>query len=265
MEIVIVRGGGDIATGICHRLYRAGFNVLILDIEKPTTIRRRVAFSEAIYIKEIEVEGVKAVHVKRIEDIYHEINKGNIPVYIDPKGECINEVSPLAVVDSILAKKNLGTTMAMAPITIGVGPGFEAGVDVDLVIETKRGHFLGRVIYEGSAIQNTSIPGDILGHTEDRIIRSSAEGKVKSLIEIGDMVEKGQVICRVGETDVIANLSGIVRGMIKEGLYVTKGYKIGDIDPRGDSENVITISEKARAVGGAVLEAIMYMKNRGLN
>ncbi len=265
MEIIVVRGGGDIATGVCHRLHRAGFNVLVLDIEKPTTIRRRVAFSEAIYSKEIEVEGVKAIHVKRVEDIYHEINKGNIPVYIDPNGDCINEVSPLAVVDSILAKKNLGTTMDMAPITIGVGPGFQAGVDVDLVIETKRGHFLGKVIYEGSAIPNTSIPGNILGHTEDRIIRASGEGKVIPLIEIGDMVEKGQVLCKIGETEVIANISGIVRGMIKEGLYVTQGYKIGDIDPRGDRDNVFTISEKARAVGGAVLEALMYMKNGGLD
>lgn len=263
MELVIVRGGGDIATGISHRLFRAGFNVLILDIEKPTTIRRRVAFSEAIYSKETMVEGVKAVHVKRIEDIYHEINKGNIPVYIDPKGDCIDELSPLAVVDSILAKRNLGTNMDMAPITIGVGPGFVAGKDVDLVIETNRGHFLGKVIYEGSAIPNTSIPGDILGHTEDRIIRSSAEGRVKPLVEIGDMVEKGQVICTVGGKEVIANLSGIVRGMIKEDTQVTEGYKIGDIDPRGSIENVDTISEKARAIGGGVLEALMYLKNRG--
>lgn len=265
MEIIVVRGGGDIATGVCHRLFKAGFNVLILDIEKPTTIRRRVAFSEAIYSKEIVVEGVKAVHVNRIEDIFHEINKGNIPVYIDPTGQCINEVSPLAVVDSILAKKNLGTNMDMAPITVGLGPGFEAGVDVDLVIETKRGHFLGKVIYQGFAIANTSIPGNILGHTDDRIIRATAEGKVMPLIEIGDMVEKGQVICKIGDTQVIANISGIVRGMIKEGLYVTKGYKIGDIDPRGERENVFTISEKARAVGGGVLEAIMFMKNGGLD
>lgn len=262
MELVIVRGGGDIATGICHRLFKAGFNILILDIEQPTTIRRRVAFSESIYSREIVVEGVKAVHVKRIEDIYHEINKGNIPVYIDPTGAVISELSPLAVVDSILAKKNLGTNMDMAPITIGVGPGFEAGKDVDLVIETKRGHFLGKVIYEGSAIPNTSIPGNILGHTEERIIRASADGEVKPLVQIGDMVEKGQVICKVGEIDVIANLSGIVRGMIIEGINVTKGYKIGDIDPRGHIENVDTISEKARAIGGGVLEALMYMKNR---
>lgn len=263
MEIVIVRGGGDIATGVCHRLFKAGFNILILDIEKPTTIRRRVAFSEAIYSRETVVEGVKAVHVKRIEDIYHEINKGNIPVYIDPTGEIINGISPLAVVDSILAKVNLGTTMDMAPITIGVGPGFEAGKDVDLVVETKRGHFLGKVIYEGFAIPNTSIPGSILGHTEDRIIRASADGEVIPFVEIGDMVEKGQAICKVGETDVIANLSGIVRGMIIEGIHVTKGYKIGDIDPRGDKENVTTISEKARAIGGGVLEALMYLKNGG--
>ena len=265
MEIVIVRGGGDIATGVAHRLFRAGFNILILDIEKPTTIRRRVAFSEAIYSKEVEVEGVKAVYVKRIEDIFHEINKGNIPVYVDPKGECISEISPLAVVDSILAKKNLGTNMDMAPITIGVGPGFEASVDVDLVVETKRGHFLGRVIYEGTAIPNTSIPGNIMGHTEDRIIRASAAGKVIPLVEIGDMVEKGQVICKIDHSEVIANISGIIRGMIKKGLIVTKGYKIGDIDPRGNKENVITISEKARAIGGGVLEALMYMMNGGLD
>lgn len=265
MELVVVRGGGDIASGICHRLHRAGLKVLILDIEKPTTIRREVAFSEAIYSSEIEIEGVKAVHVKGFEEIYNEIDKGNISVYIDETGQIIDRLNPIAVVDSILAKKNLGTTMEMAPITIGVGPGFEAGKDVDLVVETVRGHYLGRVIYEGTAIKNTGIPGNILGHTEDRIIRAVTEGEVIPLVQIGDVVEKGDTICKIGETYIKANLSGVVRGMIKEGLHVTTGYKIGDIDPRGDKEYAFTISEKARAVGGGVLEAIMYMKNRRKN
>ncbi|HAE91889.1 MAG TPA: molybdenum hydroxylase, partial [Tissierella sp.] len=176
MDTIIIRGGGDIATGIGYRLYMAGFKVVILDIEKPLAIRRKVSFCEAIYMGEISVEGVKAVLAKNLDEIYNTINRGAIPVYVDEKGEIINRLNPIAVVDSILAKKNLGTTKNMAPITIGVGPGFEAGVDVDLVVETKRGHFLGKVIHNGKAENNTGIPGDVMGYKEERIIRASANG-----------------------------------------------------------------------------------------
>ena len=182
---------------------------------------------------------------------------------MDEKGEVINRLNPMVVVDSILAKKNLGTTKNMAPITIGVGPGFEAGVDVDLVVETKRGHFLGKVIHNGKAENNTGIPGDVMGYKEERIIRASANGIFKSYYDIGSKIEAGEIVCETGGVKIPAKISGILRGIIKEGLYVKEGLKIGDIDPRGIDDYAYTISDKARAVGGGVLEGIMYlMKER---
>ncbi len=260
MELIIIRGGGDIATGIGHRLFMSGFKVIILDIEKPLAIRRKVSFCEAIYSGEIIIEGVKAILAKNLNEIYSAIDNGYIPVFIDGKGEIIKTIGPMTVVDSILAKKNLGTTRNMAPITIGVGPGFEAGVDVDLVVETKRGHFLGKVIHKGKAENNTGIPGDILGYKEERIIRAEASGILKSYYNIGDKVEAGDIICEAGGRKITAKISGILRGIIKEGLYVEEGLKIGDIDPRGIEEYAYTISDKARAVGGGVLEGIMYLR-----
>lgn len=260
MDIVVLRGGGDIATGIGHRLFMAGFKVVVIDIKEPTAIRRKVSFCEAIYIGEIEVEGVKAVLCRTIEEINDNIDKGFVPVLIDEKGDIISKINPLAVVDSILAKKNLGTNKDMAPITIGVGPGFEASVDVDLVVETNRGHFLGKVIKKGKAIENTGIPGNIIGYTEERIIRSLGEGVVKNYKNIGDIVKKGESICKTGNVEVLARIDGVIRGLIKDGLSVKKSMKIGDIDPRGIVEYTTTISDKARAVGGGVLEAIMYLR-----
>ncbi|WP_312906752.1 selenium-dependent molybdenum cofactor biosynthesis protein YqeB [Tissierella praeacuta] len=259
MDTIIIRGGGDIATGIGYRLYMAGFKVVILDIEKPLAIRRKVSFCEAIYMGEISVEGVKAVLAKNLDEIYNTINRGAIPVYVDEKGEIINRLNSIAVVDSILAKKNLGTTKNMAPITIGVGPGFEAGVDVDLVVETKRGHFLGKVIHNGKAENNTGIPGDVMGYKEERIIRASANGIFKSYYDIGSKIEAGEIVGETGGIKIPAKISGILRGIIKEGLYVKEGLKIGDIDPRGIEDYAYTISDKARAVGGGVLEGIMYL------
>lgn len=265
MEIIIIRGGGDIATGIGHRLFMAGFKVIVLDIEKPLAIRRKVSFCEAIYSGEITVEGVKAVLAKDLDEIYKSIDNGLIPVCVDEKGEIINSIKPKVVVDSILAKKNIGTTKDMAPITIGVGPGFEAGVDVDLVVETKRGHFLGKAIHRGKAEENTGIPGDILGYKEERIIRAEASGIFKAYYNIGAQVKIGDIICETGGIKIAAKLPGILRGIIKDGLYVEKGLKIGDIDPRGIEEYAYTISEKARAIGGGVLEGIMYLnKGRGI-
>lgn len=265
METVIIRGGGDIATGIAHRLFKAGFKVLVLDIEKPLAIRRKVSFCQAMYSGEIIIEGVKGVLSKNIGEVYENLEKGYVPVYIDEKAETIKEIKPLVVVDSILAKRNLGTNRDMAPITIGVGPGFEAGKDVDLVVETSRGHFLGRVINEGTAIENTGIPGSIMGFTEERVIRAKGNGIIENYFKIGDLIEKGENVCKTGEVQVEAKISGVIRGLLKDGLSVKEGLKIGDIDPRGIVEYSSTISEKARAVGGGVLEGIMCLKKeRGL-
>lgn len=262
MDIVIIRGGGDVATGIAHRLFMSGFNVVILEIKTPLSVRRTVSFSEAIYEKEVIVEGVKAVHVKEIKDIYKSINSGEIPVFIDETGECIKALNPIAVVDSILAKKNLGTTKDMAPITIGIGPGFEAGVDVDLVVESIRGHNLGKVLYTGSAQRDTGIPGTIMGYSEERVIRASRDGIIYNIYKIGDFVEKATPICKIEDEYIYATITGTIRGLIKDGLLVNKGLKIGDIDPRGMTINAFTISDKARSIGGGVLEAILYLKRR---
>lgn len=260
MDMIILRGGGDIATGIAHRLYQSGFHVVISEIEKPTAIRRRVSFCEAIYSGEIEVEGVKAVLSTKGE-VLENLKLGLLPVVIDKNCSLAYELRPLAVIDSILAKKNLGTKKDMAPITVGVGPGFSAGGDVDLVVETNRGHHLGKVIDKGKAMDNTGIPGTIQGYTAERVVRASAEGQVKNIKKIGDIVKADDILCTTGGVEVRANIDGVIRGLIKDGLEVEKGMKIGDIDPRAIVEYTYTISDKARAVGGGVLEAIMRLRS----
>lgn len=262
MDMVVVRGGGDLASGIIHRLYKSGFKVVVLEIEKPLSIRRAVSFSESIYSREVEIEGVKGIFAESIEDIWEILKEGNIPIYIDPNGDIINILKPLAVVDAIMAKVNLGTNREMAAITIGVGPGFDAGVDVDLVVESKRGHSLGKVIYRGYAAPNTGIPSTTLGYREERVLRAPKDGIFKSNYKIGDRVNKGDIVCYVGDVEVLAEIDGILRGILKDGLYVTSGLKIGDIDPRGQVENAFTISDKARAIGGGVLEGILYLRQR---
>lgn len=261
-DLIVIRGGGDIATGIAHRLFKVGFKVAILEIEKPLSIRRKVSFSESIYEGEVVVEGVKAVHAKDIEDAKLEIDKGNIPVLIDGLGESIKELGPMVLVDSILAKKNLGTSKNLAPITIGVGPEFVAGVDVDLVIESMRGHSLGNIIEVGQALANTGVPGSVMGYVEERVVRATSEGVILNLVEIGDYIEKGTEICKIGDDHIYANISGIIRGLIRNGIHVREGLKIGDIDPRGVKEYAFTISDKARAIAGSVLGGIIYLQNK---
>lgn len=262
-QIIVVRGGGDIATGTIHKLYRSGFPVVILEIEKPSTIRRKVAFSEAMYEEETMVEGVvckKANHFEEIKDI---LSDGKIPIIKDESCEILNYIKPFALVDGILAKKNLGTNKDMAPITIALGPGFKAGVDVDAVIETQRGHDLGRIIWDGYATKNTGVPGIIGGYGRERVIHSPASGVIQNLSHISDTVIKGQAIALIGETKVEATIDGILRGLIKDGYPVVQGLKIADIDPRlEEKKNCFTISDKARCIGGSVLEAILYLSNK---
>lgn len=259
--IILIKGAGDLATGIAYRLKKSGFDIVMTEIDKPTTVRRTVAFSQAVFDNEIVIEGIKGVKVNNINEIYKEINQGNIPIIIDEKAEIIKELRPDVVVDAIIAKKNLGTSIDDAPIVIGVGPGFEAKVDCHLVVETKRGHYLGKVIEEGSAIPNTGVPGNIGGYTKERIIRASSNGKIKPVVSIGDFVKKGDIVAYVDDVEVLAQIDGIVRGMLQDGIEVFKGMKSGDIDPRCEKDHCFTISDKARSIGGGVLEAIMYMKN----
>ncbi|SHI73404.1 xanthine dehydrogenase accessory factor [Clostridium cavendishii DSM 21758] len=260
--MVLIKGAGDLATGVAHRLKRCGFTIVMTEISKPTTVRRTVAFSQAVYDKEIEVEGIKAVLASKKEDISRIINEGNIPIIVDEKAEIVREIKPDIVIDAIIAKQNLGTHIDEARIVIALGPGFTAGIDCHCVIETKRGHYLGKTIYSGGAIPNTGIPGDIGGHTTERIIRATKDGKILPISRIGDYVQKGDIVAYVDETPIFAEINGIVRGMLQKDIYVFKGMKSGDIDPRCERDNCFTISDKARSIGGGVLEAILYLNNR---
>lgn len=259
---ILVRGGGDIATGTIYKLCKCGFRVLVSETEHPSAIRRHVAFSEAVYQGEMKVEDMTAVLVQNWNEACNIMEKGQPAVIVDPNCLIIKEHRPMVLVDAILAKKNLGTNRSMAQCTIALGPGFEAGVDVDYVIETKRGHNLGRIIKNGSAAPNTGIPGIIGGYGKERVIHAQTEGRLYSRAKISDFVEKDEVIAVIeAEQESIfvrASITGILRGLIRDGYPVTKGFKIADIDPReSERENCFTISDKARCIAGGVLEAIL--------
>ena len=264
-DLIIVRGGGDLATGTIYKLKKCGFPVLILEMSNPSAIRRNVAFCEAVYQGTQTVEGMSCSLAGSLAQAQQFLAEGKLTVLVDPKGEAISTLKPLAVVDGILAKKNLGTNRNMAPITVALGPGFTAGEDVDAVIETKRGHNLGRVLWHGAAAPNTGIPGIIGGYGKERVIHCPAKGIVRNIRHITDMVSRGEVIAVVetenGSVPVTATLDGILRGLIRDGYPVTEGFKMADIDPRAEEyENCFTISDKARCIAGGVLEAILHRK-----
>ncbi len=266
-NLVIVRGGGDIATGTIYKLFQCGFKVLILETANPSAIRRNVAFSEAVYNGTQTVEGLTCTLAKTVEEAVSLLGEGKLAMLIDPTGDCIGQLRPIAVVDGILAKKNLGTHKDMAPITVALGPGFAAGEDVDAVIETMRGHSLGRVIYEGKAIKNTGVPGVIAGFSKERVLHSPVSGVLRNVKKITDTVQKGETIALIetkeGDIPVTATMDGLLRGLIRDGYPVTKGFKIADIDPRlQEYENCFTISDKARCIAGGVVEAILHLKNK---
>ena len=295
--LIICRGAGDLATGIIHRLHRAGHRVIALETDYPAAIRRQVSFCEAVYDGSAAVEGVTARLVPALADaetdtetcsgindtpaahivsekwdssaIEAVLEAGEVPLLIDPKGESIELLKPDAVVDAIIAKKNLGTTINMAPLVIGVGPGFTAGQDVHLVIESMRGHNLARIITDGMAQPNTGVPGNIAGFTSERVIHAPAAGYIHDVRKIGDIVQKGDEIARIYPdkesydnalseyVPVNATITGIIRGLIREGYYFRKGFKIADIDPReSELSNCFTISDKARSIAGSVLEVV---------
>ena len=257
-NIVVVRGGGDLASGVIHRLYRCGYRVVILETGKPTAIRRMVSFCEAAYDGEAFVEGVlsrKIDHVNLCEKTWA---LQEIPLLIDERAEAVKALSPAAVIDAILAKRNLGTRRDMAPVTIGLGPGFAAGEDVDFVVETMRGHDLGRIIEEGWTLPNTGVPGMVAGVSKERVIHSPCAGVIENKAEIADLVEQGEILAYVGETPVRATISGVLRGIIRDGYQVYKGMKIADIDPRKEEKkNCYTISDKARCIAGSVVEILL--------
>lgn len=258
--LALIKGAGDIASGIAVRLKRAKFDIAITDIERPTAIRRTVCFSQAIVNGWACVEDIKAERAQSTDDIYQIIKRGNIAVIADEKAECIKTLKPYFVIDAILAKKNLGTSIDDAPVVIGVGPGFRAGVDCHAVIETQRGHYLGRVILEGSAAENTGVPGNIGGYTTERIIRAVKDGIFTPVCQIGDIVEAGQTVAYVDGEPVKCLIGGVLRGILPENTPVYKGMKSGDVDPRCKKEHCYTVSDKASAVGGGVLEAMLRLK-----
>ncbi len=264
-NLIIVRGGGDLATGTIYRLRQCGFPVLVLETGNPSAIRRNVAFSEAVYQGSQRVEGETCYLAAAPAEAVKLLEAGKLPMLVDPEGLCIPSLRPLAVVDGILAKKNLGTHRDMAPITVALGPGFMAGKDVDAVVETKRGHQLGKVLYSGTAAPDTGIPGIIGGFGKERVIHSPAAGRLRNVSRITDVVKKGQTIAVVetegGAIPVLATIDGLLRGLIRDGFLVKEGFKIADIDPRiGEYDNCFTISDKARCIAGGVVEAILHLK-----
>ncbi len=261
-EVVAIRGGGDIATGIAAKLHNCGFRVLVLEIKNPLVIRRSVAFAEAIFDGETTVEGIKGTRVEGIENIIAAWKRREIPVIVDEQCHIIKSMDIKVLVDGIMAKKNLGTNRSMAALTIGIGPGFEAGIDVDVVIETQRGHDLGRLIWSGKATPNTGIPGIIMGYSRERVVKAPWGGNIKNLAGIGEIVKSGQLIAKIEAQPVYATIDGVLRGIIREGSRVEKGLKIADIDPRGIKEHCFTISDKARTIAGGVLESIFVGRDR---
>ena len=254
--LVFIRGAGDIATGIALRLYRAGMQVVMADLPHPTAIRRTVSFSEAILRGKTTVEDITA-RAATIEDVQAVLAAGEIPVLVDPDCKCREFLQPDVLVDAILAKKNLGTTINHAPTVIAVGPGFTAGVDCHAVVETMRGHYLGRAIWDGAAMPNTAVPGLIGGYAGERVLRAPADGSFRPVLEIGAQVQAGDVAGFVGDAPMICTIGGILRGILPQDTPVHKGMKAGDVDPRCEKDHCYCASDKALAVGGGVLEAIL--------
>lgn len=253
---VLVKGAGDLASGIAYELWLIGFEVLMTEVAVPLAVRRAVSFSRAVYEGKAKVENAEGVLVTGCCEAMEQIGKKKIPVIVDEKAEIRYSYCPDVLVDAIMAKRNMGTRITDARVVIAAGPGFCAGEDCHYVIETMRGDSLGRVISSGFAIPNTGIPGEVGGYSRERLLRASADGRMEPLVQIGDIVEKGQPVARTGGEPVYAGLAGIVRGILQEGVMVQKGLKIGDIDARQIRELCFTISDKARIVGKGVLKAI---------
>jgi xanthine dehydrogenase accessory factor len=269
-SLVAVKGAGDLATGVIHRLSRAGFAVIATELPEPTVVRRTVAYAEAVTRGEMTVEDVTARLATSLQDIQATLASGLVPLVVDPDGTVLRQMHPSVLIEATLSKYNSGVTMDDAPIVIALGPGYEAGKDVHAVIETNRGHNLGRVYLRGCAEPNTGVPGAIGGYTIERLLRAPCAGALYGIRQIGDLVQAGETVAvvRTNETSdnetapVVAAISGILRGLMRDGLHVSGGMKVGDIDPRAAREHCFTISDKSRAVAGGVLEAIFYLLNR---
>ncbi len=258
--IVVIRGGGEMASGVAHRLHRAGFALVITELVQPLVVRRTVAFATAILHGVIEIEGVRARHVKDADDALRCIARDEIAVLVDPCASAIAQLKPLGIVDAIMAKQNTGTTIHDAPIVVALGPGFSAGVDCHAVVETNRGHNLGRVYHTGSAEADTNEPAPVQGITHARVLRAPRGGIFQSGCDIGQIIGAQTVVCNVDGTPVTSAIAGVIRGLMASGTSVRADMKIGDVDPSGDISRCYSISDKARAIGGGVLEAILHLR-----
>ena len=259
--VILVKGGGEMATGVSHRLASCHFRICMTEVSDPQAVRREVAYSEAIFNQEKEVEGITAKRVELANHISEVWKEGKIPILIDPEAKVKDSLKPDVLIDATLAKKNLGTKITDAYIVIGLGPGFYAGKDVHVVIETNRGHNLGRIIKEGEAEPNTGIPGSIAGYTKERVIRAPKDGSFKALKKIGDGVRANEKVGMIGNVEVRTRIAGVIRGLLRDETEVWKGMKLGDVDPRGIKTHCYTISDKARTISGGVLQAILEYFN----
>ncbi|MFH0725754.1 MAG: selenium-dependent molybdenum cofactor biosynthesis protein YqeB [Pseudomonadota bacterium] len=260
---IVIKGAGEMASGIAHRLYQANFTrICLTEIANPLAVRRTVAFCEAVHDGFAVVEGVGALLARNKREVSEIWADRNMAVLVDPDWKIYPELRPDVVIDAILAKKNLGTTKEEAPLVIGVGPGFTVPDEVHVAVESNRGHNLGRTIYAGTPEPHTGVPGLIGGFGRERLLRAPHAGTVHHVMAIGARVRKGDLVLHVDETPVLASIDGIIRGLIRE-MPVTAGRKLGDIDPRGEIVHCHTISEKARAIAGGVLEALIGWVSRG--
>jgi xanthine dehydrogenase accessory factor len=255
--LVLIRGGGDLATGVAARLYRCGFQLIVTELEKPKAIRRLVALAEAVYAEEVKVEDLHGRRVTRMSDIDSVLQQGEIPVLVDPQAESRFHPGLVATVDARMLKQPPETVLGGGTFVVGLGPGFQAGVDCHAVVETKRGHHLGRVYWEGSVEPDTGVPGSIEGHTSDRILRAPAAGKLEDSMPLGSLVGEGETIARVRDLPIEAPFQGVLRGLVHASLEVMAGEKVGDLDPRLDPSHCYLISDKALAIGGGVVEALL--------
>jgi xanthine dehydrogenase accessory factor len=257
--LVWIKGGGDLGTGVAHRLHRAGLRVAISELPQPLVVRRSVAFASALYEGQMTLEGVEARSATDRGEAERLLAQGMVPVLADPTGAQVKLLRPDIAVDARMTKHNVDTTLHDASVVIGLGPGFVVGEDVHAVIETMRGHDLGRLILRGCAEPDTRVPGPVKGYDRQRLLRAPCAGIFQSRLRIGDPVPPGEVVAEVDGQPVVAMMSGVVRGLLHDGLAVQQGLKVGDIDPRSIVEHCFSISDKARAVGGGVLEAILYL------
>lgn len=255
--MVLIRGGGDLASGVGVRLHRSGFQVVITELPEPLVVRRKVSFAEAVHEGLVQVEGVTGKLVEDFSEIKSILLSGIIPVLIDPDLKCLEVINPDVVVDARMRKKLPREGKELASLVIGLGPGFIAGENCHAVIETNRGHNMGRVLWQGVPEQDTGIPGSVQGYSSERVLRTPVDGVLQTRVEIGDRLKKGSLVALVGEEEVLAPFDGILRGLLRDGTAVKAGFKIGDVDPREDPNLYKLISDKSRAIGGGVLEAIL--------